>query len=297
MKILILVKNSHPFWSEVELGVKQATQKYNLEYEFFIPSREDVALQISTLETNIAKGVSGIAFAVSNPDRIAPSIKKALEKGIPCITIDTDAPQTGRYLYIGTNNYQAGRIAGYTMSKFFKGKGEIAILTGSLTATNAVERIKGFEEAIGKREDIKIVATICDDEDSVKGFALAQETLRKYPNIKALFGVFAVNGPSLAKAVKSANKVEEIKIVCFDTTKEIIEFIKEDVIHAAIGQRPYLIGYRAVEFLNRMIKQGVEETLKSVPPSRMIDTGVDTVTKDTLSSYEKFLAKLGIKRE
>lgn len=294
MKVLVLVKSTHPYWNEVELGVKAAAKKYNLEATFSASPKEDSAEQTSIIEDFISKGGKGLAFAVSNPEALVSLIKKIKDKSIPCIALDTDAPQTGRDLYIGTNNYLAGKMAGDTLASLLLGKGEVAIGTGSLSAPNSKERIQGFKDSLSRFPKIKIVTTLCDDESANKAFSLAQSALLNYENLSGFYGVFNSNGPAAAKAVKSTNKVGKIKIVCFDTSPETIKFIKEGVINATIGQRPYTIGYRSVEFLYKMVTSGIDEVLKGVPPSRRIDTGVDVVTLESLNSYRDFLKKLGI---
>ena len=65
MKVLVLVKSLHPYWNEVELGVKAAAKKYNLEATFSAFPKEDSAEQIAIIEDFISKGGEGLAFAVS----------------------------------------------------------------------------------------------------------------------------------------------------------------------------------------------------------------------------------------
>lgn len=295
MKIAVIVKSVHPYWNEVELGVKEAAKKYNIETIFHMPQKELPQLQIAAIENFISSGYQGIVFATSFPEEIASTIKKIVIQGIPCIAIDTDAPQTERHLYVGTNNYLAGRIAGDTLSQILKGQGKIIISTGSLSATNSVERIKGFREVIERNRQMEIVDILCDDEDANKAYMLAYSTLLKHKDLSAFYGVFSFNGPAAAKAVKVVGKVNQVKIVCFDLIKETVDFLKERVINATLGQRPYMIGYRSIQVMYDILKFGLQEAMKRIPPSRIIDTGVDVINPDNLETHKKFLEKIGIK--
>ncbi len=297
IRVVVIGKSVHPYWANVERGVKAAAQKLGVQAVFFVPQKEDVAAQISTMETYIAQKVSGIAIAPSDPKALAPTIKKGRDAGIPVITLDTDAPESARIAYIGTDNLAAGRIAGQEMRRLLPQGGKVAIGTGSLTALNSLQRIEGFKQAIqGTR--IRIVATNNDKEDAATAVSLAAATLRAHPDLAGAYGVYAYNGPAWARAAKEAKVAGKLKIVAFDATDEHIALLKEGAIHVLVAQREYFQGYRSVELLTLMAREGVERALQlyKVPPNRIVDTGVDVVTRATLAAYAKKLDELGIPR-
>ncbi|MDR5709017.1 MAG: sugar-binding protein [Armatimonadota bacterium] len=295
IRVVVIGKSVHPYWANVERGVKAAAQKLGVQAVFFVPQKEDVAAQISTMETYIAQKVSGIAIAPSDPKALAPTIKKGREAGIPVITLDTDAPESVRIAYIGTDNLAAGRIAGREMRRLLPQGGKVAIGTGSLTALNSLQRIEGFKQAIqGTR--IRIVATNNDKEDAATAVSLAAATLRAHPDLAGAYGVYAYNGPAWARAAKEARMAGRLRIVAFDATDEHIALLKEGAIHVLVAQREYFQGYRSVELLTLMAREGVDRALQRyrVPANRIVDTGVDVVTRATLAAYAKKLDELGI---
>jgi len=296
----VLGKSVHPYWDVVEKGMKDAAEKLDVDATFYVPQSEDIAKQIETLEIWIAMGFDGISFAPSDPDAVVGVIKKAMNMGIPCISNDTDAPKSGRLCYIGTDNYTAGKIAGEKMVEILNGKGKVAICTGSLTAMNSLERIEGFKAALSQSPDIVIVEPVLVDyEDTARAVELAETALLDNPDLDAFFGVYAFNGPSAAKAVKTAGKVGKVRIVCFDTTDEHISLIEEGVIDAAVGQKQYFMGYLSVVLLANMARVGVENVMMLLPKNEegdtIVDTGVDVVTKDNLKDYIKLLEEWGVK--
>jgi ribose transport system substrate-binding protein len=300
MTIGVIGKSVHPYWSQVEQGVKAAGKVLGVDTRFFVPQKEDINAQLQMLESFIAQRFDGIAIAPSDPTAVMPTIKKALEAGIPVITLDTDSPESGRYVYIGTDNYQAGYSAGLIMRELLNGRGKIVIGTGSLTAMNSLQRIQGFKDAIAGTE-IQILDTLNDEEDGARAVSLAESALNAHPDLDAFFGVYAYNGPSQALVVKNAGKAGKIKIVCFDTTTDILQYVKEGVIQATMGQRPYMMGYLSVVTLYLMSKTGVQNTLAMLPKVEaegitdyVIDTGVDIVTPQNLSNYLETMEKLGI---
>jgi len=281
--VAVIGKSVHPYWAEVELGVKKAAEDLGVKATFFVPQKEDIQAQISQMESFIAMGVDGIAIAPSDPTALAPTIATAMSKGIPVITLDTDAPESERIAYIGTDNYSAGKLAGQVMSQLLGPEGgKVAIGTGSLTAMNSLERMRGFTDGIADSENIVVVTkpALCDFEDTGRAVTLVEQALLTYPDLKGFFGVYAINGPAAAKAIKTAGKVGEVLVVCFDTTAEHMQLIKEGAIAATIGQRPYMMGYKSVELLSKMVADGVDAALAELPEDRIVDTGVDVVAAD-----------------
>ncbi|HIE29833.1 TPA: sugar ABC transporter substrate-binding protein [Candidatus Poribacteria bacterium] len=302
ISIGLLGKSVHPYWDVVRRGMEDAAEELDVDAIFYVPQSEDIAKQIETLETWIAMGVDGISFAPSDPDAVISVIAEAMKRGIPCISNDTDAPKSERLCYIGTDNYTAGKIAGEKMVEILNGKGKVAICTGSITAMNSLERMKGFRDVLSKYPNIVIVKPdpLVDNEDTARAVELAETALLDNPDLDAFFGVYAFNGPSAAKAVKTAGKVGKVHIVCFDTTDEHLSLIEEGVIDAAVGQRQYFMGYLSVVLLANMARVGVENMMMLLPKNEegdvIIDTGVDVVTKDNLKDYIKLLEKWGGKR-
>jgi ribose transport system substrate-binding protein len=247
-------------------------------------------------------GFDGISFAPSDPDAVISVIKRAMDAGVYCISQDTDAPKSSRLCYIGTGNYAAGKMAGKKMAEILKGKGKVAICTGSLTAMNSLERMQGFRDAVADYPGIEIVEPILVDyEDTAKAVELAETALLNNPDLDGFFGVYAFNGPSAAKAVKSAGKAGKVHIVAFDTTDEHLFMIRDGLIDAAIGQRQYFMGYLSVVVLRDMVHAGKEATMMLMPKTEdgdvIIDTGVDVVTKENLADYVKLLDKWGVKHQ
>jgi len=296
LKVAVIGKSVHPFWHEVEIGAKAAGEHLGVQVDFFVPQKEDAMEQSSRIRAFASSGVKGIAFAPSDPNTVTPAVKKAMEQGVVCITLDTDAPKSGRLCYVGTENYAAGRIAGEQMGTALKGKGKVLIATGSLTATNSLDRIKGFKDVLKeKHPGVTVIDTVCDQEDSAAALNQARGALARYPDLNAIYGVYAINGPAAATAVRAAKKVGKVHIVCFDTTPEHMKFLKEGLIDATVGQRTYTMGHKSVEILKDIIDLGQEEAFrKHGVKDGKVDTGVDVVTRANLAEYRAKLTKLGI---
>ncbi|MEM4502228.1 MAG: substrate-binding domain-containing protein, partial [Ignisphaera sp.] len=241
-----------------------------------------------------------------------PYIDKALQQGIHVITIDTDAPQSNRLVYLGTGNWRAGYLAGLVAWYFAKEKGyvrpgatlKIAMLTGSLTAMNSLERMDGFRKAIEEcaqkdpdiRGNINLIwlGPYNDQEDPVQAFNLALSVLQSHPDLHIAFGVYAYDGPAWAKALKQAGiPPGKVVLIEFDVTSDNVPPLIEGYALATVGQRQYFMGYYGVKLLYNMTKMGIDNAIKQLIPdyplNRIYDTGVDIVSTRSI----KFIAPTG----
>ncbi len=298
MTIVVIGKSVDPYWSGAEAGVIAAGKDFGVKTVFFVPTKEDAAAQIETIETYIAQGVAGIAIAPSDPQALERVMKKAVTAGIDVITLDTPPINNSvARVYIGTDNYQAGRIAGETMSKLLPQGGKVGIVRGSDTALNALQRTEGFLAAI-EGTAIQALPPLNDEADVATSLQLTGALLAAHPDLAGAFGVYGYNGLTWTTAIKETSAARRIRVVCFDTNRDTISGILEGLIDATIAQREYDMGYKSVQLLKLMTEKGVEAALAEMGAvDGVIDTGVDVVTAANLKDYEVALDAKGIPHE
>ncbi len=298
MHIGVVGKAAEAYWAEVDQGAKAAGKALGVKVTFFAPQTQNISQQVSTFQGFMAQKFAGIVVAPSAPNALTPYINKAVKMGIPVVTIDTDAPKSARYYYIGTDNYKGGYEGGKAMVKLLHGKGNVVIITGSLSANNSLERIKGFKDAL-KGTQIKVLNILNDEEDAAKAFSLAQSAISTYgKKLSGFYGVYYENGPAEANAVKSAGlKPGQIKVVCFDMGPDTLKYLKEGYIQASTVQKPYFMGYFGVVsiyMMKKMGKMGPKYLKMMLNNADHIDTGIYLVTPKNLQDYMAQMKALGV---
>ena len=190
---------NNAYWFAVENGMKDAAKVLGVKAIFDAPIEADAAEQAQKINSYISSGVNGIAISPNDPAGIKVVVRNALNKGIPVITFDSDAPDSGRYVYLGTNNYNAGYEAGKLMGETILSERpgqkiiNLAILTGGLAALNTNERIAGFKDALAefeKETGIKVnyVVDHFPTEDGVaRVVQIVRDVERTYPNLDGWF--------------------------------------------------------------------------------------------------------------
>jgi ribose transport system substrate-binding protein len=268
------------YWTACRRGMEKAAKEENVGHLFTGPTSTDIVKQIDIIENLLLKGVAGIAISPNDPTAVIRVINRAIDRGVPVVTFDSDSPESKRLAYIGTDNEAAGRTAGETLAKLMEEKGKVAILTGGLGALNLNQRIKGFRDALKNYPDMQALPPEPDDDDSEKARAIAENLLLAHPDLGGFFGVSAPGAPGAARAVKAANKVGKVKIVGFDDTPECRQLIQEGVVQATVAQRPFDMGYQAIKVLFNAHKG-------KKPENKIMDTGVLVITRDNLKATEQ----------
>ncbi|WP_438017794.1 substrate-binding domain-containing protein [Sorangium sp. So ce315] len=274
------------YWNNLRDGALVAGHDLGASVDFRFCPDSGAGSQIELIEDGIRRRVRGIAVSPTDPALIEPAIRRAREAGIPVVTLDTPPVAGSSALaYIGTNNVAAGRLAGEMMARLLPGGGAVQAQMTSLRALNGVERVEGFRAAAAGKA-ISVLPPSENQFDTSRGLQRAVEALERQGGAGA-FGACSENGPAWGRAARDAGRAGDLKIVAFDLVPETIAMLRDGTIHAAVVQREYDMGYRAVEMLHHVITRGAGEALAGLPalvpgagpPSpRFIDTGVDVVT-------------------
>lgn len=282
--VFVLVPKSvvHPYWARVKAGMEEAASELGVEAVFDGPANNDLAKQIEIIEGYIARRVAGIAISPNDPRGLERVIRKAVRRDIPVVTFDSDSPASERFLYIGTVNRDAGRIAGEVMVRSLGGTGTVAILHGSLTALNLRERLEGFREAVADAPGVEIVALEENRDDAALALAQAENILQKYPKLDAFFGTSAPGAPAAVAALRSRGRLGAVKVVGFDLDEKNLKAIEKGWITAIIEQRPQRMGKLALTWLVKLSKG-------ERPANRILDTGVEVVTEANAEQAAKNL--------
>lgn len=261
------------YWVRCKKGAEAAAKQFGVRLTFVGPSAEtEVDKQIDIIENLLTRGVDAIGVSPCDGKALVPVIEKAVAKGVPVVTVDSDAKTNKRLAYIGTNNEKAGEIAGQVLAKLIKGRGKVLIIQGVPGAENLMQRVKGFKRAISKYPRIELLPEQACQSDLTRALEITENALRAHADLAGIFGVNAYGAPGAAQAVKEAGKVGKVKIVGFDAIPTTLKYCAEGVVQAIIEQRPYRMGYLAVRYL----KDALEG--KKIP--RMVDTGVDVITPE-----------------
>lgn len=272
--IAFVVNVPADFWVIARRGLEKAAAELpDYDVQMFVPGEMSAAAQKRILEDLLARNLVGATISPVNPDNSTEILNRVAEKAA-LFTVDGDAPQSNRIMYIGTDNVDAGREHGKLIMKALPDGGKIMLFVGTMEAANAQERVRGIKEVLDGSK-VEIVDIRTDGGDQAKARANAEDTLTKYgSDIQLLSGLWAYNTPQIYSAVKAAGKEGTVKIVGFDEDQLTLRGISEGVIEATVVQQPYEFGYQSVKQLARYIegdRSMVPANKLQIIPTKIID--------------------------
>jgi ribose transport system substrate-binding protein len=286
-KLAFVTNNPSEFWVLARKGTEKAAKEIpGIEVDFKIPADGTAAEQQRIVDDLLARGVHGIAISPVDPKNQQQMINSAAGKTL-VVTQDSDAPDSNRTCYIGTDNVGAGRQAGELLKEALPQGGKIMVFVGVLDAANAQQRYQGLKEPLAG-SNIQIIDVRTDNTDRVRAKANAADTLVNNPDIAGMVGLWSYNGPAILSAVKEANKVDKVKIVAFDEEEPTLTGIKAGEIYGTIVQQPFEFGYRSMELMAKILNGDRSQ----VPASKQIFVPTLALKKDNVEEFIKKINEL-----
>lgn len=246
---LISEEADNEYWRMIEQGASKFAAEHNIYLEYVAPQKADNDQLLKLLDRMISARVDGIITQGVEGRRFVDLALKGLDRRIPIITIDTDVKSSARKAYVGTDNFQAGQLAGKAIIENTTGEQYVGIVTGRFEAINQQERIAGFEAAVESIDRIHIVEV---QESNITQIGAAQATyslLKEYPEINALIGTSALDGIGIVEGLHEIVPNKNVYITAFDILPETLKLIEEGKIDATIAQYPEEMGYKAMEVM------------------------------------------------
>ncbi|HWX22198.1 MAG TPA: sugar-binding protein [Candidatus Binatia bacterium] len=246
LKLAFVSNNAANFWTIARRGCEEAEKQLgNVTVLFRIPSTGSAAEQQQILDDLLAAGVDGIAVSPVDPANETEALNKIAAQAL-LITQDSDAPNSKRVCYLGTDNIAAGVEAGKLIKEVLPNGGKIMVFVGKMDAQNAKERFAGIKQEL-QGSKVEIIDVRTDDTDTVRAQKNAEDTLVKYPDVACLVGLWNYNGPAILNAVRDGGKLGQVKIVCFDEEAETLNGVAQGQIYGTVVQQPFEFGKQTIQ--------------------------------------------------
>jgi len=288
---LVTTNKNIPYWQSAAAGLADAAVKMGVKHELIGTDAYDPDGEQAEFKKLLALKIkpTGIMISPADPEAMTPLINQAVDQGIPVITVDSDAPASKRLLFVGTNNYEAGRMGGEVAAKALNGKGNVVVFTMP-GQVNLQERLNGYEQVFRAHPGIKIVEVVDMKGDPRITFDRAKEILDSgKPLVDAFVCLEAQSCPEVADEVNRHNAKK--LIVAMDTDPRTLDWIRKGVIAATIAQKPYTMAYFGAEVLDALyhnrppsLAANFEKDTRAPVPN-FIDTGAALVDKSNVDQF------------
>jgi len=283
------IKNA--YWQAAGSGLVEAARSLGVAAEVVGPEKYDPQAEAQAFRDAAAKLPAGILVSVADPKMMKDAIDNAIAQKILVITIDSDAPESKRLAFIGTNNYQAGMMGGRVLADRLHGKGSVVFYTMP-GQPNLDERLQGYKTVLGDRAGIKIMQVVDVKGDPGIAFDTTKEMIARKPPPDAFVCLVSFACPEVAD-VLDRNKVSGKVVVAMDTDPHTLTWIQKGLIDATIAQKPYTMSHFGVLMLDGLHHSKLpsldtkwwEDTRSPVP--MFVDTGATLIDKSNIAEFLK----------
>jgi ribose transport system substrate-binding protein len=277
---------NHPFFLDMKRGAEDAAARLGVQLVAQAAERElDVERQMQIIENLIQTGVRALCVTPSGSREIVSALGKATRAGIPIVVADTRvdpaaATAAGLKLstFIGSDNYEGGRIAGEYVVQLTGGRAKVGILEGIPGHETGDSRLRGFRDAVARAPGITIVASQPANWERDQGFTVFQNMLQAHPEIDAMFACSDLMALGAIEAVAAANRTGRVHVVGFDALEDARTAIQAGRMAGSVAQSPRDMGRLAVESAAMLIRG------ESVPAEQKV--AIRLVTKESATAAQ-----------
>ena len=268
-----VVNVSADFWTIARRGIEKANREHpDFAMEMIVPGQASAAEQRRIVDELLARRVSGIAISPINPANSTEVLNRAAAQTV-LFTTDSDAPNSNRALYIGTDNVSAGREAGAQMKRALPAGGKAMLFVGTMDADNARERVQGIREALAG-SNITVADIRTDESDIARAQRNVEDVLTRDADVALLVGLWAYNTPQIVQAVKGAGREGKVKVVGFDEDALTLRGVAEGVVSSTVVQQPFEFGYQSMIGMVKVLagdRSFIPASKQVIVPTRIID--------------------------
>ncbi len=287
--ILVTTNIKVPYWQNALAGLNHAGNELKVKVEMTGPETYDPKAEHDEFQKALARKPSGILVSAADAAIMAPDIAAAVQAGVPVLTLDSDAPQSKRLFFVGTDNYNAGRLGGNLVAKLLNGKGDVVVFTMP-AQSNLDERLHGYQSAFESHAGIKIIETVDIKGDPTVAFDTTKQLLDSKKKVDAFICLEAIACPEVGEVVSRASGTKPV-IVAMDTDQRTISLIQKGVVSATIAQKPFTMGYFGVKLVDELhhrppaslTENFAQDSFSPLPT--FVDTGTFIVDKDSVGSF------------
>lgn len=291
LTIAMIAKSStNPVFLSARTGAEAAAEELggqhglNIEIDWRTPPTEDGQVQAQRIAQAVNEGADVILISCSDAAKVTGAINDAVNRGVPVMTFDSDAPDSKRFAYYGVDDIKTGQLVMEELAEAMNGKGQVAILAGNQNAPNLRKRVEGVMQVAEKHADISVVGTFYHIETPQDAAAEVVRVNNAYPEITgwAMVGGWALFTQTLLTDLDPG----KMKVVSVDALPPELPYVEQDIVPVLLAQPTYMWGYESVRLI--VDKVHLNKDVPVINPMELV-----RVSKDNLGEWARQLKDWG----
>ncbi len=270
-----------------EAAAKELSAKEHMQIEiaWLTPPQEDGEVQAQRVRQAVNDGAGAILLAASDAGKVTGAINDAVDRGVPVMTFDSDAPQSKRFAYYGVDDLKTGQLMMAELAKQLNGKGRVAILAGNQNAPNLQRRVQGAKDEAKKYPGIEVAGVFNHVETPQDAAAEVIRVNNAYPGITG-WG-FIGGWPLYTQTLLTDLDPAKQKVVSVDALPIELPYVEKGIVPVLLAQPVYNWGKVGVETIIDKVVH------KKDPAAPIIAMDLVRVSKENLGQWARQLKDWG----
>jgi ribose transport system substrate-binding protein len=265
-------KDDGSYWSFVVQGLQQGGTDFGLDVKITYPSLNyDNEQMIDLIRMSIAAKADAIVLPGSEYTGYQDILQNARNKGITVVLIDTPMKNFTGSLYVGSDNFSAGKLIGMKAAEVSGKKAVIGVISGDPEYYNLELRLEGLKSVAAQYPDMKIAEIQYDHFDYLR----IQDIYRKYAQNSKINTVICLEGTGAMAIYPLIRQKPRLKIIAFDDSKEGLLALKKQYYSGLIVQQKFNMGYYAIRELHDFRNKGSFSSERLITPVEYKDASAE----------------------
>ena len=237
-----------PYFDAMEAGGKKAAEALGVKFIYSGPVDTNPLDQLQIVQNLVNQGVGAVSVSVLDASSIAPVVEAAKAKGVTLFTADSDAPKSGRAVYVAQATDEGLGFA--IVDELVKRVGpdaKVGIVSGEATASNLNAWI-GFmqQRAKEKYPKLTLLAPQYAGGTAERAAQVASDLMTANPDLKAIIGVASTTCPGVAQAIETAGKIGKVIGTGYCSPNTARNYLKSGAFGFSVLWDPSELGYLTV---------------------------------------------------
>jgi ribose transport system substrate-binding protein len=282
--VFIPKSTNSQFWVAIWDGAKQAGRELGYKEVLFqgVASLSDVIGQINLFNDVVTSRPAGIIVAVTDSKSLKGPIEKAIDSGVPVVTVNSGVDSPKVYAHVATDNYEAGAMAADKLAELIDKKGLVADIGIDAGSETGREREAGFRDRMTKAyPQVKVLPVQYSAGDVSRAMNITSDLLTGNPGIVGIFCAQDNGGTGAAQILKQRRVKDKVKLVAFDASPDEFQLFLEGYFDGLILQDPFMQGYQGI--------YAIDAVINNTPlPQKWFKTPTKTITKGNMTEPETY---------
>lgn len=287
------------YFSSCADGAREAARELgNIELIYDGPTDGDPKKQAEMIESWTVDGVDVIAVSPNAPDVVANAMKEAMAAGVKVITWDADSTPDSRSFFVNQATAQSigeGMVQAMISDLGGDAEGDVVIISSDATSANQNAWIEVMKPAL-EQTKLRLATIKYPGENASQALADSKDVIKKYPNLKGLFGISSVSFPGAAEAVEQTGNTGKILVTGLSTPNDMKKFVQSGTVKSVVLWNTVDLGYLTIYVAEALATGKLKEGASTFTAGRLGEKKIagDNVllgdilvfTKENIDNYD-----------